>query len=494
MPSVEVVANYIQTDRASSTPLFMQIKQGLDKAISAGYFQESKLPSTRNLADQLSVSLNTVLMAYDELEAQGIVYTKPRSGRYVNPEIAVQQTVTEPPASRGKSQDWMRRAKNTATPGNPAQVKRSTNDSELLYPFITASIPKDSFPSSAWIKASREALQAESRSFSLYDNFGADDPFLVEKIITEVLAPRGIVALPENIILTAGTQHALYLISELLVKEGTPVAVEDPGYPDARHTFLRAGAAIAPIGLDKGGIKLEDIPDNTELIYTTPSHQLPSNISMSTPRKGRLLQLAKRLGACIIEDDYDAEMRFVGRSSPPVASQGLDNVIYISGFSKYLGAVCRIAFIVAHEEAISALRDIRRYQLRNLSGHEQRTLAHFIKNGGYDQQIRTMRKVAKQRWQACQRLIAELLPEWTVTKSTGGLNLWVELPEPIDTKTLAKSLREYSVVIEPGLVFFADNKQGGRFIKLGFVLLSEEQLRDGLLIIRDVLKPKKAQI
>jgi GntR family transcriptional regulator/MocR family aminotransferase len=181
-------------------------------------------------------------------------------------------------------------------------------------------------------------------------------------------------------------------------------------------------------------------------------------------------------------------MRFVGRSSPPVASQGLDNVIYISGFSKYLGAVCRIAFIVAHEEAISALRDIRRYQLRNLSGHEQRTLAHFIKNGGYDQQIRTMRKVAKQRWQACQRLIAELLPEWTVTKSTGGLNLWVELPEPIDTKALAKSLREYSVVIEPGLVFFADNKQGGRFIKLGFVLLSEEQLRDGLLIIRGLIK------
>ncbi|MGB5447124.1 MAG: PLP-dependent aminotransferase family protein [Psychromonas sp.] len=490
MSGVEIIARYIQIDRQSSTALFLQTKKGLEQAIIEGHFQSIKLPSTRHLSEQLNVSLNTVLMAYEELEAQGMIYSKSRSGRYVNPEIAIQQSLKKRTLPVATHQGWMRRAKNTVTPGSPEQVKRSTGDSEFPFPFITASIPENSFPSAAWIKASREAFQADSRKFSLYDNFGADDPILIDIILKEVLVSRGINATPENIILTAGTQHALFLISELLIKKGTPVAVEDPGYPDARHTFLRAGATICPVPLDDSGIILEAIPAKAEIIYTTPSHQLPSNISMSTPRKIGLLQRAKQIDCCIIEDDYDAEMRFIGRSSPPIASHGLDNVIYISGFSKHLGAVCRIAYIIAHKEIISALQDIRRYQLRNLSGHEQRTLAHFIDNGGYDQQIRNLRKVAKKRWNLCQKLIKELLPDWTITTSTGGLNLWVEVPQTIDTSVLANRLRQLGIVIEPGQVFFSKYDQGHNFIKLGFILLNEQQLREGLTIIAKFINSK----
>lgn len=322
----------------------------------------------------------------------------------------------------------------------------------------------------------------------------ADDPILINTILKEVLVSRGINATPENIILTAGTQHALFLISELLIKEGTPVAVEDPGYPDARHTFLRAGATIYPIQLDDSGMKLEEIPTKTEIIYTTPSHQLPSNISMSTPRKTGLLQKAKQIDSCIIEDDYDAEMRFIGRSSSPIASHGLDNVIYISGFSKYLGAVCRIAYIIAHKDIISALQNIRRYQVRNLSGHEQRTLAHFIENGGYDQQIRNLRKIARKRWNLCQNLIKELLPDWTVTTSTGGLNLWIELPQKINTTVLASHLRQLGIIIEPGTVFFSKDEQGHNFIKLGFILLNEQQLREGLTRIAKFINSKANEL
>ena len=490
MSGVEIVARYIQIDRQSTTPLFIQTKKGLEKAILEGHFQCTKLPSTRHLSEQLNVSLNTVLMAYEELEAQGIIYSKSRSGRYVNPEISTQRSLKKVTLPATTHQGWMSRAKNTETPGNPKQVQRSTGDAELSFPFITASIPEDSFPSTAWIKASREAFQADSRKFSLYDNFGADDPILINIILKEVLLSRGINARPENIILTAGTQHALFLIAELLIKEGTPVVVEDPGYPDARHTFLRAGAKIFPVPLDDSGIILEEIPAETEIIYTTPSHQLPSNISMSTPRKSGLLQRAKQISSCIIEDDYDAEMRFVGRSSPPIASQGLDNVIYISGFSKYLGAVCRIAFIIAHKDIISSLQNIRRYQLRNLSGHEQRTLAHFIENGGYDQQIRNLRKIAKKRWNLCQSIIKEILPDWSITTSTGGLNLWVEVPQTVNTTELAVELRQKGIVIEPGAVFFSEQEQGHNFIKLGFMMLNEGQLREGLTIIANLINSK----
>lgn len=489
MIGVEVIARYIQIDRSSSTPLFMQTKIGLEKAIGDGHFQSMKLPSTRHLADQLNVSLNTVLMAYEELEAQGVIYSKPRSGRYINPEISLDHSFNQV-AFQTEPQEWMRRAKDTATPGNPIEVKRSSDDSKFPFPFITASIPKESFPYAAWIKASREAFMAKSKQFSLYDNFGADDPELIDAILNEVTTSRGIEATPDNIILTAGTQHALYLISELLIQQDTPVAVEDPGYPDARHTFLRAGASLSAVPIDEGGIALEKIPTGTEIIYTTPSHQLPSNISMSTPRKTGLLQLAKQLGCCIIEDDYDTEMRFIGRSSPPIASQGLENVIYISGFSKQLGAVCRIAYIIAHKEIISSLRDIRRYQLRNLSGHEQRTLAHFIQNGGYEQQIRNLRRIAKKRWKICQELMKELLPDWNITTSTGGLNLWVEVPIAINTTLLANDLRQLGIVIEPGEPFFINSTNKHHFIKLGFILLNEEKLRLGLELIASFLKKK----
>lgn len=488
MSSVELVARYIKIDRESSTPLFIQTKKGLEQAIMEGHFHSIKLPSTRHLSEQLNVSLNTVLMAYEELESQGIIYSKARSGRYVNPEIVNQQSVKTPTPTLATHQSWMSRAKITTTPGNPVQLNRSATDSKFPFPFITASIPEESFPCAAWIKASRDAFQSESKRFSLYDNFGADDPILIDIILRDVLLPRGIHVQAENIILTVGTQHALNLISELLIKKGTPVSVEEPGYPDARHAFLRAGATIYPVPLDESGIKLESIPQNTEIIYTTPSHQLPSNISMSMPRKNGLLQRAKQMDCCIIEDDYDAEMRFIGRSSPPIASKGLDNVIYISGFSKYLGAVCRIAFIVAHKDIIASLRDIRRYQLRNLSGHEQRTLAHFIANGAYEQQIRNLRKIAKNRWNLCQKLMKEILPEWKITTSTGGLNLWVEVPKNINTTKLAYHLRKEGVIIEPGRVFFTHSEQGDRFIKLGFIILNEQNLREGLMKIANLIQ------
>lgn len=230
-------------------------------------------------------------------------------------------------------------------------------------------------------------------------------------------------------------------------------------------------------------MRVEAIPDSARLIYATPSHQLPSNVSMSTPRKARLLQSAQARGQVIIEDDYDSEMRFVGQSSAPIAASGLGNVVYVSGFSKYLGAICRIAYIVAHPEVIAAMRALRRYQIRNLSGHEQRTLAHFIVNGGYERQIRSLRRIAKQRWSSCNALIGQRLPEWQLTPSSGGLNLWIRAPGDLDTTELAARLRRRRVAIEPGRVFFHQPAEGRSFVKLGFLLMDAEAQDKGLRLI-----------
>ncbi|NDW01903.1 PLP-dependent aminotransferase family protein [Salipiger sp. PrR002] len=483
MTGEEIAGRYVVLDHGADVPLYIQVSRGLLRAIQDGHFRNGKLPATRQLAQFLNLGINTISLSYQELESQGVIYSAQRSGWFVNEEFSDLHVDQDAEPVQTAGAQWQHKLFGTHTPGDPPEVRRSTNDATVSYPFITASLPRESFPVSTWIRAARDAFEGPSRAFSVYDNFGADDPFLVEMILKELLPARGIFVGPENILLTAGTQHALHMIAQVTMRPGTQVAFEDPGYPDARHSFLRSGAELFPVPIDKGGLMLDEIPDAAEIIYTTPSHQLPSNVSMSTPRKVRLHQMAAATGKVIIEDDYDSEMRFVGQSSAPIAANGLSNVIYVSGFSKYLGAICRIAFVVAHADVIAAIRGCRRYQIRNLSGHEQRTLAHFISSGGYERQIRSLRRIAKRRWQSCNRLVSKHLPGWQMPPSSGGLNLWIKAPGDLDTTELAARLRRRRVAIEPGRVFFHDPERGRSFIKLGFLLMDEERQEAGLKIL-----------
>ncbi len=478
-----VIVRYITIDRSAPAPLYIQIKSGLEMAIRDGYFHNIKMPSARLLSELLEVSLNTILLALDELKAEGMIYSKPRSGLFINPESVSLDHQSAQPHDLG-APAWLRSAgsQKNSTPG--LHVVRSISDTQSEFPFVTSSIPSEVFPGAAWISASRKALEGEHRKFCLYDGFGADDPMLVAQIMEKILHPRGLKAEPENIVLTAGAQHGLYLISKLLISEGTEVAMEDPGYPDARHTFLRQGAKVLPVPVDVSGLVVDDIAPHAKLIYTTPSHQLPSNVSMSVPRKASLVNFARKIGACIIEDDYDAEMRFVGRSSVPIAAGNFDSVIYVSSFTKYVGAMARIGFIVADRNVARELRSIRRYELRNISGHEQRSLALFIRDGGYAKLVRSLRRLSKERWSSCQSLLKEILPDWAAYPSMGGSNLWVAAPKGLDTTRLARILRREGVIIEPGCVFFAEPAHGQSFVKLGFSLMTERRQREGMLRIR----------
>lgn len=483
MTGEEIAGRYVVLDHAADMPLYIQVSRGLLRAIQDGQFRTGKIPATRQLAQFLNLGINTISLAYQELESQGVIYSAQRSGWFVNEEFGNLQLEDGAQAAQAPGGRWQHPLFTAGTPGTPPEVRRSANDATVSYPFITASLPRESFPVSSWMRAARDAFEGPSRAYSVYDNFGADDPFLIEMILKELLPARGIFVGPENILLTAGTQHALHMIAQVMMRPGTQVAFEDPGYPDARHSFLRSGARLFPVPIDKGGLVPEAIPQAAEIIYTTPSHQLPSNVSMSTPRKARLHRMAVATGKVIIEDDYDSEMRFVGQSSAPIAANGLDNVIYVSGFSKYLGAICRVAFVVAHADVIAAIRDCRRYQIRNLSGHEQRTLAHFISSGGYEKQIRSLRRIAKRRWQSCNRLVAQHLPGWDMPPSSGGLNLWIRAPGGLDTAVLAARLRRRRVAIEPGRVFFDDPERGRSFVKLGFLLMDEQRQEAGLKIL-----------
>jgi GntR family transcriptional regulator/MocR family aminotransferase len=245
----------IPVDPASSVPLYQQIITGLEDAIADGHYDERPLPSTRRLADDLGVSRNTVLAAYDQLTGQGLIEAVPRKGLYVAPDHVVGlRAARREPRRRVSPLDWSRRLAGSRLPvENVEHVERDPAWRDYAYPFVVGQPDPTLFPVGAWERATREALRPGELAEVIQDAPGADDPALVRRICEEIAPARGIRATPEQVLITLGSQHALHLLSLVLVRPGTCVHIEDPGYVDARTIFRIAGAELVAMPIDAEG-------------------------------------------------------------------------------------------------------------------------------------------------------------------------------------------------------------------------------------------------
>ena len=175
-------------------------------------------------------------------------------------------------------------------------------------------------------------------------------PSLIKQIQSKVLPKRGIWANKDQILITSGSQNAIYIIASLLAKQGTVIAMENPGYPDVRNIFSFRTDNIVPIGIDKDGILVDEIKPEIDIIFTTPSHQYPTGVTMSMDRRNKLLSIAKENQMVIIEDDYEAEVNFLRKPNPSLKSLDKDNnVIYVGSFSKAFAPGLRLGYMVAPE-------------------------------------------------------------------------------------------------------------------------------------------------
>ncbi|MEE8189363.1 MAG: PLP-dependent aminotransferase family protein [Kiloniellales bacterium] len=461
-----------------------QLRRHLVDAILDGRLsQDSPLPSCRRLAHSLGVSRNTVVLAYQALADEGFLISRERVGYFVNGEMvdarAAPNGTPEAAAEIRDGPDWPGRLQ--IKPSAQRQITKPKNWRHYPYPFIYGQADPKLFPVAAWRICSRQALGVQAIQRWTEDSFDEDDPLLIEEVRTRVLPRRGVRAAHSEILITLGAQNALYLVGQLLAGPKATVGLEDPGYVDAHNIFALTGAKMKSIPVDRDGMIVDRAVERCSCVYVTPSHQAPTTVTMPMQRRVALLEKASRHGFSIIEDDYEAEVNFVGSPTSALKSMDKDHsVIYVGSFSKSLAPGLRIGYLVASAGLIAEARRLRRLILRHPPSNNQRTIALFVSGGYYDSLILRLQRVFRARWEVMGEALARHLPEYAVTPSYGGTSFWVRAPEELDTDLLARAALEEGVVIEPGSIYFAGKSPPRNFFRLGLSSIDEAKIEPGI--------------
>ena len=422
------------------------------------------VPATRELAARLEVSRNTVMNAYERLIAEGFLVGIHGAGTFVRdqgpPAVTRAPRSGLAPRASWRSIDLARRS------ATPFDFRLGAPDPAL-------------FPWDEW----RRLLAKQWRGRHPPVGYGSPEgePALREAIARHVGVSRGVRANRDAVVVTSGAQQAFDLTARVLIEPGTKVAVEEPGYPPARHAFASHGARVVPVPVDRDGLVVDALPDDARVVYVTPSHQFPLGAPMSLARRLALLAWAEDKRAAIVEDDYDSELRYDGRPLEPL--QALDRngrVIYVGTFSKVLAPSLRIGFAIAPATIASAIASARALADRHGPLEIERALAAMIDDGGLARHMRRALRVYRERRERlCDALERELGHAIEILPSAAGLHVTVLLrdrrldADTIVARALAKgvglaSLRDYSAL----------KPRAG--LALGFGLIAAAKIDEGV--------------
>ena len=472
---------------AAEGTLQSRVQQMVAQGILEGRFRPGeRLPSSRKMALHLGVSRITVTLAYTELVADDYLRSRGRSGYFVS------ENAPEPPAFPAQrfgssTVDWTRAIGQRFTPDR--NINKPADWASYRYPFIYGQADKTLFDSANWRLCALQALGMRDFSALTADYFDGDDPKLVEFIARQTLPRRGILANPDEILVTMGAQNALWLSAQVLLNSRRRAAIEDPCYPALRNILTQSRCQLHTVPVDADGLPPQDVPDDTDVVFTTPSHQCPTNATMPMARRQALLERAHDMGALIVEDDYEFEMSFL--KSPSPALKSLDTkgrVIYVGSFSKSLFPGLRLGYLVGSEPFVREARALRASVLRHPPGHIQRTAAYFLSLGHYDALIRRMGTALQER----RRVMDTALDNRGLTVAgrgaSGGSSYWMRAPEGINTDDLTRRLQAKGVLIEPGRAFFAGDEQPGNYYRLAYSSIPSTRIAKGLDLIADEIE------
>jgi len=478
-------------EREGHSSIQSQIRKMLVSAILARQLPSGEpLPSSRRMAKTLGVSRNTVILAYQGLVDDGYLLSRERSGFFINDAIHTGQLPDLPDPSESFENkadsdscvDWSARLR--MHPGRQNNLDKPSEWQSYPYPFIYGQVDQGLFPIAAWRECSRQALGRKGMDTWTSDAFTLDDPMLVEQIKTRLLPRRGIMVGEENILVTMGAQNALYMVASLLMKPDTVVGIEEPGYPDVRNIFGLKTDHIRPIQVDGEGLPIDSSLIGCSYLYTTPSHQFPTTVTMPMERRRQLLVEAQRQDIVIIEDDYEFETNYVSEPTPALKSLDKnDRVIYVGSLSKTLFPGLRLGYVVAGSALIDEMRALRRLMLRHPPNNNQRTTALFLALGHHDSLIHKLHKAYHARWECMGDALAKHLPHMSDAPSFGGTSFWVQGPDDLDAGVLAELAMEEGVIIEPGGICFAREPAPKNYFRLGFSSIPLERIELGVEIV-----------
>lgn len=476
--------NMILIDRGASESLQMQIRRQLAIGILNRQFPlHSPLPSVRQLSRELQVSVTTVSLAYDGLKQDGFVKARTRSGHFVNPDALAD------PGHAGHA-DGMRASRERVDyraffSGRSFNLLHVVKPSDCLlrfrYPFVCGLIDPSLFPIASWRECVRDSVNVVEIGNWATDFSAVDDGMLIEQLIQRVLAKRGILAHPDEVLVTVGGQQALYLAIKLLLSPGETLGVEDPGYPDVINMARIEGIDTVRLPVDRGGLVVGAEAGRCRCLFVTPSHQFPTTVTMPLDRKLELLARTRKAGQFVIEDDYEADISF--NLVQPRALKSLDewgNVAYVGSLSKSLLPGLRIGYLVADRDFIREARALRHHILRHPPVNNQRSVALFLQRGYYDRFVARITGIYRQRCEVMHEALERHFPGRATKPEYGGGSTWLRLPDGADAGVLSDLVQAEGVYFEAGGFTFSDERNNRNHIRLGYSAIGRSLIAEGI--------------
>jgi GntR family transcriptional regulator / MocR family aminotransferase len=485
--SAAPAALLIRLDPEGESPLYRQLYTALRDSILEGRLAGgTPLPSSRLLAGELGVSRNTVVLAFDQLAAEGYLEGTARSGTRVArsfpcPGSAGARTERSRPGLDGLSA----RGRAIASVASPALSRGGS----APRPFRAGVPGLDEFPRALW---SRLTSRRWRRPPVLgYGDVSGYTP-LRQAIAEYVRAGRGARCVANQVIVVNGSQQGLDLAARVLLDPDDRVWMEEPGYPGARSALMAAGARLVPVPVDAEGLVVDRgraLAPGARMAYVSPSHQFPLGVTMSASRRLDLLRWAAEAGAWVVEDDYDSEFRYDTR--PLACLQGMDEedrVIYVGTFSKTMFPALRLGYLIVPEPLVDAFRAARAAADRHSPTMEQAVLADFIGDGHYARHVRRMRRIYSERQdvliEAIRKHLAGVLD---ARLSAAGMHLVAWLPEGMDDE--AVSARALAAGVEASaLSRYAVDRLNRGGLLLGWAGYQPDDLRGAVSLLAAALR------
>ncbi|MGO9308539.1 MAG: PLP-dependent aminotransferase family protein [Spirochaetia bacterium] len=469
--------------RAWHRQVYTQIRDAIrDGRLRSG----DRLPPTRELARGLGLARNTVARAYEDLLAEGYIEGRVGSGTYVSAGLG------ELP--RGAGEPGKRRGTPLRKDGTWSPEPRGGAGPRTLPIDFRPGIPDwEAFPRGLWLRLLGRALRSNAAELRRYGEPAGYFP-LREAISRHLAVSRGVAARAEHLVIVNGSQQALDLIARLVLRAGDGVALEDPGYPDARRVLAGPGARPLFVPVDGDGIDVDALERKTRnrpaprLLYVTPSHQFPTGAVLSLSRRMALLGWAARRNVLIVEDDYDSEFRTPGRLVESL--QGLDSsrkVVYVGTFSTVLFPPLRVGYVVLPPEMAEPFMRAKWLADRQTPTLEQLALTDFLQEGHFARHLRRMRRLVSSRREVMRAAIERHFgSSLAASDADVGMHMMVTLAAAprrvaaaeIERRVLAAAAAR-GVAVYPVGPCFSRPARRATFL-LGYAALGEDLIRDGV--------------
>ena len=456
----------IPLDSRSKKPLYEQIYSHICAEIRSGALKAGdRLPSTRVLAEHLKVSRSTTQMAYAQLLAEGYMEARPCRGYFVS---HLEELVETGPSGTEEMQ----------TAAEP--------DAGWRVDFSPRGIDLDSFPYHVWRKLSRNTLVDDNKEmFHSGDHQG--EPGLREAIRSYLHSARGVNCSTEQIIVGAGSEYLLMLLSQIL--EGKHViAMENPTYKQAYRVFHSLGYEVCPVEMDANGMDPSILSESgANVAYVMPSHQFPTGVVMPVGRRQELLKWAvEKAGRYIIEDDYDSEFRYRGKPIP--ALQGMDRsgkVIYLGTFSKCIAPAIRVSYLVLPKPLLVRYRSQTSFYASTVSRIDQNILYQFLSQGYFERHLNRMRAIYKTKHDLLIELIEPLKEQFEIRGEHAGIHILLTSKYNRSEQELISLAAEAGVKVYGLSSYFIHPEHNHRSatVVLGYASLNEDAIREGVGIL-----------